>query len=200
MAIGGWRRCIRSLALGIALAGAGAPAAQPAAGTGLVDLEGRGVDPFLAGSPAAAVFVFVRTDCPISNRYAPEMRRLQERFAGPDMAFWLVYADPDETADAIRRHVEEYGYKAAALRDPEHAFVRFAGARVTPEAAVYLLGSPGPRLVYRGRIDDRYVALGQARPAPTTRDLEDVLTAIAAGARPDFRSTAAVGCFIPELR
>jgi hypothetical protein len=40
------------------------------------------------------VLVFVRTDCPISNRYAPELRRLQDRFAPRGMAFWLVYPDP----------------------------------------------------------------------------------------------------------
>ena len=39
----------------------------------------------------------------------------------------------------------------------------------------------GPRLVYRGRIDDRYVDFGTARAAPTTRDLEQVLDAIVAG-------------------
>ncbi len=74
-----------------------------------------------------------------------------------------------------------------------------AGARITPEAAVFVPGSGGPRLVYHGRIDDRYPELGRMRPAPTTRDLEDVLEAVLAG-RPVPRDAApAVGCFLADV-
>ena len=74
--------------------------------------------------------------------------------------------------------------------------MRAAGARVTPEAAVFVAGSAGPKLVYRGRIDDRYLTLGRMRTSPTVHDLEDALTAVLAG-RSVVRSEApAVGCFI----
>jgi hypothetical protein len=71
-------------------------------------------------------------------------------------------------------------------------------ATVTPEAAVFVPGPSGPRLAYRGRIDDRYVDLGQARAAPVTRDLERVLEAIVAGKPVAARTTPAIGCFIPD--
>ena len=64
-----------------------------------------------------------------------------------------------------------------ALRDPAHALVKFTEATITPEAAVVADG----RVVYRGRIDDRYVDLGVERPSPTQRDLADALTAVLAG-------------------
>ena len=76
---------------------------------------------------------------------------------------------------------------------------RVAGATITPEAAVFAHGAGEPTLVYRGRIDDRYVDLGRARPAPTVRDLDDVLDAIGAGVPVRFRSTEAVGCVIADL-
>jgi hypothetical protein len=165
----------------------------------VVDLEGRplGALPLDRGP---LVLVFTRTDCPLSNRYAPELRRLRERFGPRGIAFRLVYADASETAPAITRHLRAFGQGTGALRDPEHELVRLAGATVTPEAAVFVAGASGPRLVYRGRIDDRAVDLGRSRPAPRTRDLADVLEALASGRTVAPRTTAAVGCSIAELR
>ena len=163
----------------------------------LPDLDGRQVEPLLAKDAKAIVFIFIRTDCPLSNRYAPEVRRIHDKFVKSAVRFWLVYPDPGESGEIIRNHIKEYEYRLSALRDPEHKLVKMTGAQVTPEAAVFL---PGGRMVYRGRIDDRYVALGKARPAPTTRDLEQVLEAILEGKQVTNRTTAAIGCFIPDLR
>ena len=40
------------------------------------------------------VLLFIRTDCPISNRYAPDLERLYERFAPQGVEFRLVYPEP----------------------------------------------------------------------------------------------------------
>jgi len=163
----------------------------------LPDLDGRQIEPLRAKDAKAIVFIFIRTDCPLSNRYAPEVRRLHDRFAKSGVRFWLVYPDPDESGEIIRKHIKEYEYRLSALRDPQHKLVKITGAQVTPEASVFL---PGGRMVYRGRIDDRYVVLGKARPVPTTRDLEQVLEAILEGKQVTNKTTAAIGCFIPDLR
>jgi hypothetical protein len=162
----------------------------------VLDLAGNRVDPLPRPGAGPAVLVFVRTDCPIANRYAPELRRLQDRFARRGVAFWLVYPDPAETPEAIRRHQRDFGLGFRALRDPQHELVNAAQATVTPEAAVFVAGADRPQLVYRGRIDDRYVEFGRSRPAPKTRDLRDVLQALAAGSSVTPRTTPAVGCFI----
>jgi len=166
----------------------------------LLDLAGRQINPFQGAHAKAAVFLFTRSDCPISNRYAPEVRRLHEKFAPRNVTFWLVYPDKDESVDVIRKHVQEYGYNFNVLRDPRHTLVKMTGARVTPEAAVFAPGGPNGRMVYRGRIDDRYVDFGKARAAPTTRDLEQVLEAIVEGKPVAARTTPAVGCIIQDLQ
>jgi len=166
------------------------------AGSG--DRSGAAVN---AGTGAAAiVFLFTGTECPISNRYAPEVRRLYETFRPKGVTFWLIYPDPDATPGAIREHLREYAYPMGALRDPKHALVGQTGVRVTPEAAVYVRGESGPVLAYRGRIDDRHVDFGRMRPAATSHDLERALDAILQGKPAQPRTTKAVGCFIPELR
>ena len=166
----------------------------------VVDLTGRQVDPLRATDAKAIVLLFIRTDCPISNRYAPEVRRLHDKFAQSGVTFWLVYADPSESAEIISQHIKEYRYTVDALRDPQHALVRTTGVQVTPEAAVFMPAGNGPRMVYRGRIDDLFVALGKTRTAPTTHDLEAVLESILKGEPITVKTTSAIGCFISDLR
>jgi hypothetical protein len=184
----------------LAVAAGAHPAARPAspAGLELLDLEGRPVRPLAGGDARGYVFILARTDCPISNRYAPELQKLHQRFAPAGIVFRLVYPDPADDPEAIRRHVEDFGYPFDALRDPKHRLVHLAQATVTPEAIVFAGGGSGPRLVYRGRIDDRYVDFGKARAAAKSRDLERILEAIEADQALRLRTTPAVGCAIPR--
>jgi hypothetical protein len=175
-----------------------APGSADGSAIRLEGLDGRPVAVLPGAAGPATVFVFASTECPIVNRYAPELRRIHDRFAAT-ARFFLVYADPAESATAVRRHGEAFGFGMPAVRDPRHELVRFAGVRVTPEAAVYVPGPDGPRLVYRGRIDDRNVDFGRTRPAATTHDLEDALRAVASGQAGPLRTTRALGCAIPAL-
>jgi hypothetical protein len=186
------RLLLAGLVAGVA---AGAQPQEP----GLLDLEGRPVAALPAVAGETAVFVFTATDCPLANRYAPELRRIHGRFAASGVRFFRVYVDPKQPADAIRRHDSAFDYGFPALLDPGHGLVRLAGANVTPEVAVFVGAAGGPRLVYRGRIDDRNVAFGRTRPEPKSRDLEDVLAALGSGQDVPDRTTNAVGCTIPPL-
>ena len=58
-----------------------------------IDLTGKPANPF-ATTAHARVFLFVRTDCPLTNRYAPELERIASEFANRGVDFWLVYPDP----------------------------------------------------------------------------------------------------------
>src|SRR2546427_4770683 len=93
-------------------------------------LAGTPADPFQKSQGKVVVLVFVRTDCPISNRYAPAIQHISAKYESK-AAFWLVYPDKSESAEKIRQHEREYGYKLPALRDPHRALVKLAQARVT---------------------------------------------------------------------
>jgi hypothetical protein len=71
---------------------------------------------------------------------------------------------------------------------------------VTPSAAVYVHENGARRLVYRGRLDDRVVALGKVRPRPTRFDLRDALEAVLANRADTLVTTPAIGCEIADLR
>jgi hypothetical protein len=158
-------------------------------------LDGRPIDPF-ARAARANVFLFVRTDCPITNRYAPELARIAQEFSGEDIKFWLVYADRTETVEAIEKHVSEYHLPGTALRDPQHHLVAFAHVTVAPEAAVF---DRRGHLEYHGRIDDRYVEVGKARAAAQVHDLEDAVRDVLAGKPVPHPETRAVGCSLADV-
>jgi DNA-binding transcriptional LysR family regulator len=152
-------------------------------------------DLFSPHGEKAVVLLFIRSDCPISNRYVPEVRRLFQKYSTQGIDFRLVYAEPGLDSAAMEKHRKEYGYTIPALLDKDHAYVNRAGARITPEAAVFVQG----KLVYLGRIDDLYVDLGKPKRAVESHDLEDVLSALAAGKSVQFRKTRAIGCAIENL-
>jgi hypothetical protein len=159
------------------------------------DLAGNPVDPLKSGGRKIVVLVFVRTDCPVANRYAPTIQKLSEEHAAK-AAFWLVYPSKAESAEVIRKHEREYGYRIPALRDPQHVLVKESQVEITPEVAVF---SSGRRLVYHGRIDNLYQDVGRTRSVATTHELEDAISAALGGKRLEADATHGVGCYISDL-
>lgn len=145
----------------------------------------------------ATVLVFISTECPYSNRYAPEIQRIYKHFSAKGVRFWLVYPNRDDTPALIAKHLKEYGYPDIVQRDRNNPFVKSATPAVTPEAFVF---DGAGTLAYHGRIDDRFVELMRERPAPKTHDLEQALTAVLAGKPVVPSSTQAVGCFIADMK
>jgi hypothetical protein len=169
---------------------AGALALVACHGGRLTDLEGREQDPLSARAPT--VLVFASISCPLSDRYAPELGRLYQRFAGRGVQWRLVYVDRDASMADLRKHAREHLYPFEALHDPRHRLAHRSGATVTPEAALFV----GGRLVYRGRIDDRLVDFGKERPIPTRHDLAEAVEAVLAGRPVPSSETASLGCAI----
>jgi hypothetical protein len=195
----GGSRVSRSVALALTLAWTlacgPATAPTPARERKIVDLDGKLADP-LADNGRADLLLFVRTDCPISNRYAPELGRIVERFGAQPLDVWLIYVDVDETPELIRKHVADYRLPGTPLRDVEQDLAARAGVKVTPEAALF--DASGVRQ-YRGRIDDRMVDYGKQRREAGTHELLDAIEAVLAGRTPAVAEADAVGCPLPPL-
>src|SRR5690348_3105636 len=163
---------------------------------GPIDLHGKPIDPF-ADTARAKVFLFVRTDCPISNRYAPELQRIASEFTARGVEFWLIYSDPAETLANIETQIAQYKLPGKPLRDPHHTLAARSQATVSPQAAVF---DGSGKLIYTGRIDDQFVDFGKARPRATTHDLESAITAVLSGKPVKFTKTRAVGCYLADVQ
>ena len=161
-----------------------------------LDLSGKPVDPFDLSAGKPLVLIFVRTDCPISNRYAPTIEALSKRYADA-VLMMLVYPDRSETPAAIEKHLHEYGYEIPALRDTRRDLVRLSEVEITPEAAVF---KGNRELIYHGRIDNWYKDFGHPRIAPTTHELDEAIQAALSPGRSAPASVGGVGCYISDLQ
>ena len=148
------------------------------------------------GAHKATVFVFVATDCPNSNTYAPVLARLYREYSTRGIAFFNVYSDPQETAATVRKHDADFQVPFPALLDPHQTLARETGARSTPEVAIL---APDGKELYRGRVDDRFVDFGKTRFEPSENDLQEALDAILNGRPAPHPVTHALGCAIPGI-
>lgn len=158
----------------------------------------QGLDPS-SHEACILVLVFIGLECPIANAYAPEIQAIAREYAPRGVSIALACVDRDADEARVRAHSRAYGYGLTVLIDREHEFVDELGARVTPEVFVVAKNSKaedGSSVLYRGRIDDLFVAPGKKRTVVTSHDLRDALEALLAGAAPATRETEAVGCVI----
>jgi len=142
------------------------------------------------------VILFLATDCPISNGYAPLMAKMAKEYEPRKVRFMGVYCDPDVTPAGAAKHAAEYSLPFPVLLDVKQALARQTGVRVTPEAVVV---RPDGQILYRGRIDDLYATIGKRRQQATTHELSDAIEAALAGKSPAVPETKANGCPLPPL-
>ena len=187
---------LRTIILSLVVLGSSASGQVPPAGQ-IRDIDGVTRDVF-APSGTANVLLFVASDCPISNGYAPEIHRLCGEYRRKGISCALVYEDEAIDVAAVRTHRESFDYRdIPAVIDRAHAIAAAAHATVTPQAVV--VAARG-EVKYRGRIDNRYEQLGRPRRVVTIHDLRDALDAVSAGRTVVRPVTEPVGCFIPLAR
>lgn len=179
----------------VALASIVAPRPAPLTVT---DIDGHVWTPLNPTAGETNLVFFVSADCPVSARYAPEIDRITATYEVRGVRTWLVYADLAATIPSVRGNLKAFhpNARTPAIIDAGFPLTAAVGVTITPEAAIYT--SSGR--VYRGRIDDLYVAIGKSRREALRHDVRDALDAILAGRAVTTPETEAVGCFIERPR
>lgn len=155
-----------------------------------IDIDGR----TLALGRLATVCYFAGPECPIVRAYAPEVARLSTRDAGRGIAWIMVFSEIGITTEFVQNFRREYALPLPSVIDSSQQFGCLLGAQTIP--SVVVIDAQGT-LLYRGRIDNRYQALGLSYGPPTQHDLADVVDAIAAGSPLPPAETPAIGCVLP---
>jgi hypothetical protein len=164
----------------------------------LRDVDGVQRRPLEVARGHTNALFFITQDCPISNRYAHEIRRICDGYASRGVSCTLVYVDGSITDVAAKKHAQEYGHgDYPKIVDRRRQLVAATGATITPEAVV--VGSNGA-IAYRGRIDNGYAGLLRPRSVVTEHDLRDALDAVTAGKPAPRAEVPATGCYIPDLQ
>lgn len=140
----------------------------------------------------ATALVFLSTQCPISNKYIPELNRLAKLHQDDGVRLFGVISDPTITRAAADQYAKEYQIAFPMLFDASGELAKRLTPTMTPEALV--LDRTGA-VQYRGRIDDLWVDLRKQKLEASQHDLADAMKAVAAGQSPVSAKTPTIGCF-----
>jgi hypothetical protein len=187
---------LASLFAAMLLLTSGAATPSQAASVTMQDLSGASHS-IPNPSAKATVLLFVSKDCPYSNGAAPEMKRIADLYSKQGFAFYFVYGSPFGNAAATKQHALAYGFNEPCVLDVKQVLVKDSAATTTPEAVVI---SPAAKVLYRGRIDNKYDAIGVQRTVVTEHDLTDALDAIEVGKAPPHAYERPIGCTIPPAQ
>lgn len=135
--------------------------------------------------------VFVDSECPVSARYLGEMNDFAAVAARHSVDFYVVLSHPRRDWSDAKALRDQYGLKMPMLLDPSGDIASRLNPLFMGEAFVI---NGEDRMIYRGRIDDRFAGIGQLRRNIRHNDLLDML-AVASDPDTAPRSTGAVGCF-----
>lgn len=141
------------------------------------------------------VVVYLSPECPVSNGYVPVLKQMtRERFA-KDVS-WVVVYPQALSLEKVTAHSREYQLPGTAYRDASGDLARQLAVSMVPE--VIVLTKEG-KVVYRGRIDDRYTRRGGSAREPRQHDLKDALVAVQAGNLPVKSYIQPIGCPLPTI-
>jgi Thioredoxin-like len=161
------------------------------------DVNGVDRQPFRVDTGKANALFFISDECPISNAFAREIARICAEYKSKGIGCDLVYVDLSISDNQAREHSQEYGHgDYPKIVDRKRELVKATGVTVTPETAVV---ERKGKVVYRGRIDDSFAALGQPRRPVKNADLRNALDAVVAGRPVENPETKALGCFISDF-
>lgn len=138
------------------------------------------------------VFITLSEVCMLSRYYAKEIEHMKNRWAKAEVRFYGVFPNPFSTAPQVEEFMKENQVRFAMLADSGGRFCKANQLKVTPEALVVKNGL----VIYRGRIDDFYVAIGRHKTTTTRRFLEEALQAAQKGKTPVSPFVLPVGCVI----
>src|SRR5262249_47956034 len=130
--------------------------AEALAPTWLIDIDGQrhviGDD-----KARATVVLLLGTQCPISNRYIPQINGLAKSHSDDRVEFFVVVSDPTISRKDVLTYRDQYKIALPVIFDASGTLAAQLKPTHTPEA--FLLDHDGT-LRYRGRIDDGFAALG----------------------------------------
>jgi len=138
----------------------------------------------------ALVIALTSTSCPVTQKFAPALARLEKEFAARGVAFLFVNPIAADLPAEIRAAISEHAFAGRTVHDRESNLVTALDAQTTAE--VFVLDA-ARTLVYRGAINDQY-GLGYSLDAPRKEFLRDALVALLAGRPPLVAATEAPGC------
>jgi mono/diheme cytochrome c family protein len=144
------------------------------------------------------VVVFVNGDCPIARSYVPELNRLHEKWnmQSETISLHALWGSPTSSHGELRDFTTKFDVKFPIVFDPLAQIARALKPTHVPEA--FVLNADG-KVVYRGRIDERWAAPGVKRTVVQSHDLEMAVERLSQNPLGEVASTTPVGCLFDVI-
>jgi peroxiredoxin len=177
------------LAVGVALCALTLPDFE------LPDSNGSRIRLSIHAANHPVVLIFLGTECPLANLYAPRIGEMARRLEPEGVRFLAIDPLPQDGSAAIAHFTRDHRLPFPVLKDPDGQVASRCGATRTPTV---LLLDAARRVRYRGRIDDQYEPNGKNRGTPTRHDLAEAIRELLAGKPIRVPAAPAFGCLIPK--
>ncbi len=147
------------------------------------------------GGSSGSLVMFICNHCPYVMHINPELVRLGEDYAGPELGMVAIVSNdadnyPDDAPDKLKSRATELGYRFAYCHDESQEIAKAYTAACTPD---FFLFDADRRLVYRGQLDESRPENG----LPVTgKDLRAAIDAVLAGRAPASEQKPSMGCNI----
>lgn len=138
------------------------------------------------------VYIFLSETCPICQSYTLTLKELYKKY-NSKIEFIGVFPNYYTDLDSILAFKEKYSIPFELIMDKDSKLTKHFKASITPEVFVE---TENGRLLYSGRIDDSFYAIGKRRNVITSTELSDALIQIVSGHPITVPKTQAVGCII----
>lgn len=139
------------------------------------------------------VIYFLSPGCTICQFYTLRMRELTEKYADTGVEFQGVFSASSCNDVVIDEFKAKYQIPFSIYCDT--VLHEQLNATVTPE--VFIMNEKD-EILYSGRIDDSYAAIGKRRPRVKHHELTDALDALLLGDTVVVKRTQPVGCIIQK--
>jgi thiol-disulfide isomerase/thioredoxin len=136
------------------------------------------------------VYIFLSETCPICQSYTLTLKELCLKY--PSVEFIGVFPNYYSDKKSIEKFRKEYSIPFQLTKDENAALTSKFKATITPEVFVVSNGE----IIYSGRIDDSFYAIGKRRNVITSTELDNALQQITSGKEVKTTKTKAVGCII----
>jgi peroxiredoxin len=166
---------------------------DPVPAFALRDTEGTEHTVPAQDAPPATVLVVTCNHCPYVIAWNPRLRAVADEYQPRGVRFLGINANdatryPADSADHMKRFVDEQGWPIPYLHDESQDVARALGAEVTPHVFVF---DDEQRLAYHGAPDADH-----QDPSQDAAWLRDALDAVLAGEEVDNAETSARGCSV----
>ena len=144
-----------------------------------------------ARGEVATIIMCMSTECPISNEFLPAIKEVADKYR--DKGVRMIGIDPNgaESLETMTEYAKGHKLSFPFAKDEGGKVSRGLLFSVTPEARVF---DAAGKIVYQGRIDNRYRAGGGRPGAKITGELARALDELIAGERITQSRTRPVGC------